>query len=230
MHDIRISEEIIERVIKRRGRFHLHDSFDPTCCALVVIDMQNAFCKPGAPAEVPASRGTIANINRLAQALRERGGDVIWIVSEFHCNGGKSEWENFFKHMVAGEVRARTMQYMSPGQEGGKLWHKLKVDKNDIHLVKNRYGCLSPGASKLERVLRSRAIETLLIAGTKTNICCETTARSAFDMDFNVVMIEDCCSTLSDREHQATLESIIQQFGDVMTAEEFIARCLTEVS
>ena len=226
MHDIHISEEIIERVIKRRGRFHLFDSFDPAKCALVVIDMQNAFCKPGAPAEVPASRGTTGTINKLAQELRSRGGDVIWIVSEFHCNGGKSEWENFFSHMVAGEVRERTMQYMAPGQEGGKLWHELEVDEDDIHLVKNRYGCLSPGASKLERVLRSRAIETLLIAGTKTNICCETAARSAFDMDFNVVLIEDCCSTLSDREHQATLESIIQQFGDVMTGQEFIARCV----
>ena len=226
MHNIGISEEIVERVIKRRGRFHLFDSFDPTRCALVVIDMQNAFCKPGAPAEVPASRGTIANINRLARALRDRGGDVIWVVSEFHCNGGKSEWENFFNNMVSGEVRERTMQYMAPGQEGGKLWHELQPAEDDIHLVKNRYGCLTPGASQLERILRSRAIDTLLIAGTKTNICCETAARSAFDMDFNVVLVEDCCSTLSDREHQATLETIIQQFGDVMTGQEFIERCV----
>ena len=226
MHEIYISEEIIERVKKRRGRFHLYDSFDPAKCALIVIDMQNAFCKPGAPAEVPASRGTITNINRLARDLRQRGGDVVWIVSEFDHRNGKSEWENFFNLMVSGEVRERTMQYMAPGEEGGRLWHELEVDENDIHLVKNRYGCLSPGASKLERVLRSRAIETLLIAGTKTNICCETAARSAFDMDFNVVLIEDCCSTLSDREHQATLESIIQQFGDVMTGQEFIERCV----
>ena len=225
MHDIRISEEIVARVEKRRGRFHIYDNFDPAKCALIVIDMQNAFCKPGAPAEVPASRGTIANINRLAKELRNKGGDIIWIVSEFDHRGGKSDWENFFNHMVAGEVRERTMQYMSPGEEGVRLWHELEVDENDFHLVKNRYGCLSPGASRLERVLRSRGIETLLIAGTKTNICCESAARNAFDMDFNVVLIEDCCSTLSDREHQATLETIIQQFGDVMTGKEFIGRC-----
>ncbi len=227
MHNIGISQEIVERVMKRRGQFHLYDSFDPTRCALLVIDMQNAFCKPGAPAEVAASRGTVGNINRLARELRERGGDVIWIVSEFHCNGGKSEWENFFNNMVSGEVRERTMQYMAPGQEGGKLWRELEPDARDIHLVKNRYGCLTPGASQLERVLRSRAIDTLLIAGTKTNICCESAARNAFDMDFNVVLVEDCCSTLSDREHQATLETIIQQFGDVMTGREFIDRCVS---
>ena len=226
MHNIRISDEIVQRVMQRRGRFHLYDRFTPQQCALIVIDMQNAFCKPGAPAEVPASRGTIGNINRLAQELRSRGGDVIWIVSEFHCNGGKSEWENFFSNMVSGEVRERTMQYMAPGQEGGKLWPELETHENDIRLIKNRYGSLSPGASRLERVLRSRAIETVLIAGTKTNICCESAARAAFDLDFNVVLLEDCCSALSDREHQATLETIIQQFGDVMTSQEFIKRCI----
>lgn len=70
--------------------------------------------------------------------------------------------------------------------------------------------------------MRSRGIETLLIAGTKTNVCCETTARDAFDMDFNVVVVSDCCAALSDREHQATLESIIQQFGDVLATDEVI--------
>lgn len=225
MHKVKISQEIIERVEKRRGGFHLYDSFAPAQCALLVIDMQNAFCKPGAPAEVPASRGTVENINWLARALRERGGDVIWIVSEFDYRGGKSEWENFFNHMVAGETRERTLAYMAPGEEGGKLWHELETASDDIHLVKKRYGCLSSGASSLERVLRSRGINTLLIAGTKTNICCESAARAAFDMDYDVVLIEDCCSTLSDREHQATLETVIQQFGDVMTSRAFIARC-----
>lgn len=225
MHKVKISQAIIERVEKRRGCFHLYDSFAPAQCALLVIDMQNAFCKPGAPAEVPASRNTVENINWLAQALRERGGDVIWIVSEFDYRGGKSEWENFFNHMVAGETRERTLAYMAPGAEGGKLWHELETAQDDLHLVKKRYGCLSPGSSSLERVLRSRGIDTLLIAGTKTNICCESAARAAFDMDYNVVLIEDCCSALSDREHQATLETVIQQFGDVMTSRAFIARC-----
>ncbi len=225
MHAVRLSEEVIERVKKRRGRLHLYDRLDPTRCALLVIDMQNAFCKPGAPAEVPASRGVVAGVNRLARELRARGGDVIWIVSEFECRGGKSEWENFFNRVVGGAARERTMQYMAPGAEGGQLWHELETAETDLRLVKNRYGCLTPGASRLERVLRSRAIETLLVAGTKTNVCCESAARTAFDMDFNVVMVEDCCAALSDREHQAALENVIQQFGDVMSGAEVIERC-----
>ncbi|MNC95511.1 Isochorismatase family protein YecD [compost metagenome] len=67
-------------------------------------------------------------------------------------------------------------------------------------------------------------MDTLLIAGTKTNVCCEATARAAWDMDFNVVMVSDCCAALSDQEHQATLNSIIQQFGDILTTGEVLSR------
>jgi len=98
---------------------------------------------------------------------------------------------------------------MEPGAEGTLLWSELDARDDDIYLSKNRYSCLAPSASSLETVMRSRGIETLLIGGTKTNICCETTARDAFDMNYNVMLVSDCCAALSDREHQATLESII---------------------
>lgn len=224
MHDIQISDEIIDRITKRRGRVHIFDKLDAKKTALVVIDMQNAFCKEAAPVEVPLSRNIVPNINRLAAALRDAGGDVVWIISEFSHHRGVSEWENFFTHIVASEVRDRTMAYMEPGAEGTKLWHELTNNDEDIYLSKNRYSCLAPSSSQLERVLRSRGVDTLLIAGTKTNICCETTARDAFDMDFKVVLVSDCCAALSDREHQATMESIIQQFGDVMNTDEVIER------
>jgi len=224
MHNVRISDEIIERVTQRRGRVHLYDQFDPLKTAFLVIDMQNAFCKQGAPVEVPLSRAIVPNINRLALALRAKGGDIVWIVSEFNHHGGRSDWENFFTNIVASDVRDRTMRYMEPGAEGTLLWSELDARDDDIYLSKNRYSCLAPSASSLETVMRSRGIETLLIGGTKTNICCETTARDAFDMDYNVVLVSDCCAALSDREHQATLESIIQQFGDVMDTDEVLQR------
>jgi ureidoacrylate peracid hydrolase len=226
MHDTAISDDIVERVTQRRGRFHIFDEIPAKQTAFLVIDMQNAFCKPGAPVEVPASRDIVAEINTLAAALRQRGGDVVWITSEFRNSGGKTDWENFFNHIVAAEVRERTMHYMAPGAEGVQLWEPLDARSDDIYIVKNRYSCLAPSASILERTLRSRGIDMLLIGGTKTNICCETTMRDAFDMDFKVVMVSDCCATLSDREHQATLESMIQQFGDVMTSGEVIERLM----
>ena len=224
MHPSRLSAEVTQRLMQRRGRVHIYDHLDPARTALVVIDMQNAFCKPGAPVDVPESRQIVPNINRLAEGLRQRGGDVIWIVTEIRRNQGKTDWENFTSRIIAEEVRERTIEYMAPGAEGTLLWTELDARDNDIYMVKNRYSCLAPGASPLERTLRSRGTDTLLIAGTKTNVCCEATARGAWDMDFNVVMVSDCCAALSDQEHLASLNSIIQQFGDILTADEVLHR------
>lgn len=224
MHPLGVRDEIRQRVLERRGRFHLYDKLDPARSAFLVIDMQNAFCKPGAPVEVSASRSIVPNVNRLAGTLRGLGGTVIWITTEIRAHGERTDWDNFTRNIVAREVRDRTIAYMAPGAEGTRLWQELDARETDVHLVKMRYSCLAPGASPLERTLRSHGIDTLLIAGTKTNICCEATARAAWDMDFNVVMVEDCCAALSDREHQATLESIIQQFGDVLTTDEVTIR------
>ena len=66
MHDVTIGEDVKQRLLARRGRVHLYDSLEASRSAFVVIDMQNAFCAPGAPAEVPASRAIVDNINALA--------------------------------------------------------------------------------------------------------------------------------------------------------------------
>jgi ureidoacrylate peracid hydrolase len=100
----------------------------------------------------------------------------------------------------------------------------MEVEPQDIRLFKNRYSALISGSSQLERVLRSLGIDSLLIAGTKTNICCESTARDAMMLDFKCVMLSDCTAALSDDEHRSALENVIQQFGDVYTADEALQR------
>ncbi len=219
-----ISQHIIDRVVARRGRLHIFDSINPARTAMVVVDMQKTFCEPGAPAEVPASRGIIAPINRLAAGLRAAGGTVIWCT---HANvgvGTTSDWRNFFDHFVSDDLRSRTLESLSPGGSGQAIWEELDVRDGDVKLFKNRYSALVPGSSQLERVLRSLGLDTLLICGTKTNVCCESTARDAMMMDFKVIMVADGTAALSEREHQASLENIIQQFGDVMTADEILER------
>lgn len=219
-----ISQHIIDRVVARRGRLHLFETFEARRAALVVIDMQKTFCEPGAPAEVPASRGIVEPINRLAAGLRARGGTVIWCTHANLGTGGGSDWRNFFDYFVADAVRERTIESLSPGGSGQRIWEELDVQDADIKLFKNRYSALVPGSSQLERILRSLGIDTLFICGTKTNICCESTARDAMMLDFKVVMVSDGTAALSEEEHRAALENIIQQFGDVMTAAQILDR------
>lgn len=220
MHNVSIRPFIIDRVMARRGRVHWFDRLDPSRTALVVIDMQNTFCAPGGPAEVPTARGIVNNINRLTNELRGRGVPVIWVLhANAHWQGG-SDWELFFRCVVASEVKERTIQSLAAERQA--VWSELETAAEDIVVVKNRYSALISGASSLERILRSMGVDTLLIAGTKTNVCCESTARDAMMLDFKVVMVSDCCAALSDDEHLASLETFIQQFGDVLTADEVV--------
>jgi ureidoacrylate peracid hydrolase len=217
MHPVALRPEIVERVLARRGRLHLHASLEAKKTALLVIDMQNAFVAPGAPIEVPAARGIVAGINRLAAALRRLGVPVVWVLHQ-NASGG-ADWRGFFDVFVRPENRARAAQALSPGSELGELWPELVVGPGDLRVGKNRYSALIRNEA-LMKMLAERGIDTLLIAGTKTNVCCESTARDAMMLDYKVVLLSDCTAALSDEEHRATLENVIQQFGDVLTADE----------
>lgn len=212
-----IRKEIVDRVVARRGRLHLFDSLDPKKTALLVIDMQNAFVAPGAPVEVPAAREIVPAINRLAVALRKRGVPVIWVLHENRKDG--SDWDGFFGAFVAD--RAKAAAALAAGSEMQRLWPELHVEAKDLRVAKSRYSAFIK--NDFEKKLQARGIDTLLIAGTKTNVCCECTARDAMMLDYKVVMLSDCTAALSDEEHRATLENMIQQFGDVLTAEETLA-------
>jgi len=222
MHPVSIRPEIVARVLARRGRLDWFDRLDPARTALVVIDMQTAFCAPGAPAEIPLARSIVPAINRLSGSLRKLGCPVIWVLHANTSRSGRSDWEMFFNHVVSEDVRDRTMAALAPGQQ--TVWPELEVAREDHTVIKNRYSALIAGSSQLERLLRSLGIDTVLIAGTKTNVCCESTARDAMMLDFKTVMLSDCCAALSDDEHRAALENIVQQFGDVSTVDDVLRK------
>ena len=229
MHKVSIRKHIVDRVMARRGDLHWFTRLDPAKTALLVIDMQNTFCMPGAPGEVPLARAIAPNINRLASRLRALGVPVIWIVHANSVQAGRSDWEVFFNHVVRNpEVRRRMAQSLAPERQ--RVWDELAVEAGDVTLVKNRYSALAHGASPLERVLRNLGVDTVLVAGTKTNVCCDSTARDAMMLDFKSVMLSDCCAALSDEEHLASLETFIQQFGDVMTADEALERLSSKIA
>ncbi len=128
----------------------------------------------------------------------------------------------FFNNVVADDVRNRTMISLMPEKQ--HVWPELVTSTEDVIVIKNRYSAFISGSSSLEPMLRNYGIDTILIAGTKTNVCCESSARDAMMLDFKVVMVSDCCAALSNEEHLATLETFTQQFGDVMTWKEVIDR------
>jgi len=104
MHQTEIHPDAVEFIKKKRGsKLHVHDSLDPARTALVVIDMQIAFLKPGLPSEVPVAREIVPNINRLAQSFRAGGGTVVWVYNTF-TEAIFDDWSSFLGGTYAPET------------------------------------------------------------------------------------------------------------------------------
>lgn len=222
MHPTEIPSEIAERLRRRRGRLHLFEALEARKSALVVIDMQTSFVAEGAPSAVSTAREIVPNINRLAGALRGRGGTVAWVQATY-TRSGPGYWPLFFDHMVSPQLSGEILEALTEGAPGHALWHELEVRPEDLRVQKNRYSAFFPGACPLPELLRSRGIDTVLIAGTMTNVCCEASARDAMMDGFKTVLVSDANAARSDAEHTAALATILQFFGDVRSTGEVLA-------
>ena len=196
------------------------DDLDTAKMALVVVDMQNVFCQPGGALEIAASRDTADNINRLADACRAANITVIWIRS-YHPAGG-ADWKMFFDYFISPERGKMAAEQLQENNPGSAIYSEMRVASSDYIVSKNRYSCFVPGSSSLERLLRSLQRDTIIICGTRSNVCCESTTRDAMMLDFKVLFVSDGTSAMSDYEHQATLDTLAQSFADVITTEEVI--------
>jgi len=223
MHEIKLPEHVIAGVMRRRGRLHVHDRFEPARTALLVIDMQDVFVAPGELAEVPMAREIVPNINRLAAATRAAGGTVVWVSITFRPET-REEWSVAFQNTYSRERGDKMLERLAEGGPGHGLWHALEVRDGDWHVQKSRFSAFIQGASDIEARLRAAGIDTVIITGTLTNVCCESSARDAMMRNFNVVMVADANAAMTDEDHNASLGLAFQVFADVMTADEVLER------
>ncbi len=221
-HDLKIPDYVIERIIAKRGKLNVFDRFDPAKTALVVIDMQNFFV-----AEVETARSICPNINRLADAVRARGGVVAWVLLTVADEpGGESKWPIYHDYFFTPEKMKAHKDGLSEGSEGHRLYDALEVRAEDLIARKSRFSTFIQGSSDLHERLAARGIENMIIAGTATNFCCETSARDAMMIGYRVVMASDANAARYDEDHLVGLTTIWQSFGDVRTVDECIDELL----
>jgi ureidoacrylate peracid hydrolase len=222
MHKVSIPQAVIDGVIKSRGREHVFDALDPTKTALIVVDLQNGFMMKGvAHALCEEAIEIVPNVNRLADAVRRTGGTVVWIQNAATRESMQS-W-SVRDDMDGPERTAKRLAAMAPGTKGYELWAGLDVKPDDLKMQKTRFSAFIQGASNLEAVLRSRGIDTVIITGTVTNICCESTARDAMMRNFKTIMVTDANAAENDALHNASLIAFYLKFGDIMPTDMVIA-------
>lgn len=223
MHPLAIPSEIVARVEARCGRAHPFEDLDPCRTAFVVIDLQVGFMDPAiSHAFCPMAERIVPAVNRLADAVRAAGGGVFW-VQNTHDARCDTEW-SVMQRMATPAARARRVAAMTEGAPGHALWPALDVRPEDEKVRKHRFSAFIQGSSDLPDRLRARGFDTVLIGGTVTNVCCESSARDAMMTNFRAIMVADCNAANSDAEHNAALASFWNMFGDVMTAGHVIDR------
>lgn len=222
MHRYVIPAAIKERRLRRRGKLTVHETIDAARAALVVVDMQNHFVAEGFPGEIAAARDIVPAINRVARAMRAAGGCVVWIQTT--AAGALECWANYHNVMLTPERRRTRLASLDEAAEGFRLYPALEALPSDLRVKKIKYSAFIAGSSDIDAQLKGRGIDTLLIAGTATNVCCESTARDAMLLDYRVTMLSDANATWTDEEHAATLNNILLFFGDVITADEAIGK------
>ncbi len=222
MHKPAIYPSVIARATQRRGGLRVFDSLNIGRTAHVIVDLQNGFMAPGAIAEIGTAREIVPNVNRISAAVRAGGGKVVYIQNTFDAEA-IAGWSTYFTHFCTPERRARMIETFTPGSFGHALWPGLDVRPEDLKVWKRRFGAFAPGASDLHDILRDRGIDTLIITGTASQVCCESTARDAMMMNYKVFFIADGNATFNDEEHNATLSAMAHTFCDVIDSGAMVS-------
>lgn len=204
----------------RGGTGNIFKDINPKHLAHIIVDMQNGFIEEGAPVEVPVARSIVGNINRISGAIRKSGGKNIFLRYTTPPAQGP-DWSNFMVRMGGNALSHR--QAFTPGAHYWQLADDLDVDPADMIVDKHRFSGFTPGTCSLNEILQANQIDTVLISGTLTNCCCESTARDAMQHNYRVLIAADANAALSDEEHAATLHTLSMIFADLYSTDELVS-------
>lgn len=229
MHKIYIPDHIVERArILRGNRDVMFDRIDPARTAHVVVDLQNGFMRPGAPVEVPVARQIVPQVNAISAALRKAGGTVVYLRYTSDPEEPQ-DWSTWYHGILTPERAEEQRAAFAAGAADHALYETLDVKKDDLVVDKTRFSGFVPGTSDLHALLQERQIETLIITGTLTNCCCESTARDANQLNYKVIFVTDGNATHTDDEHNATLCNMGTIFADLQSSDQVCATIASAV-
>jgi bifunctional isochorismate lyase/aryl carrier protein len=200
-------------MLRRVAQVHtLHrQTFIPDQAALLVLDMQTYFLSPDSHAFIPSAPAILPNLIALAEQFVRLGYPLIFTR---HLNTSED----------AGMMGTWWRHILEPANALSSLHPSLSAFPGTV-LEKNRYDAFYQ--TSLESWLRQQHVRQLVMGGVMTHLCCETTARSAFQRDFQVFFLVDGCATYNSAFHMATLVNLNHGFASLVLTEEILAQMET---
>jgi len=216
--------EVATRIAHVRPVKGLGEKVDPRHTALVIIDMQNDFiddegliAREGR--DVSQAQEMAKHLPELIKAARAAGVFVVFVRNVYTSE------QNFYLSDVWLEQAARKREggytripVCRDGEWDGDFYGGIRPQPGDVVVTKHRYDAFHN--TDLDLILRSNGVRTVMLTGVVTNVCVETTARSAFVRDYYVVAVDDGCAAYVESDHRASLSNIDRFFGQVATMRE----------
>lgn len=172
--------------------------------ALLVVDMQNGFCHPDGsfPRIGRGLEGAMDAVANAAVAVAQaRAADVPVVFTRHVYRPGRPDEG---AALIRNSPELAGVAGLAVGTWDGEVCAELGCGPDDLVVDKVRFDAFQ--WTSLEPLLRGLGVTALMICGVVTNICVETTARSAFMRDFPVTLLADCCAAKTRRLHELSVE------------------------
>lgn len=203
-------------------------TLDVEYTALLVIDMQNDFCTPGGWADskgfdVSQTQRPIQPLKILLETLRQTSMTII------HTREGhRPDLSDCPPHKLA-RSKKQNAEIGSKGSMGRLLTRGSKSHDfvDELQPVSGEIVLDKPGkgafvATDLDLILRQRGIRQLLLTGVTTECCVHTTLRTANDLGYECILLEDCCASFKPEFHRISVEMTQVIFGWVTTSKKLL--------
>lgn len=190
----------------------------PAKSAVLVVDVQNDFCRPegalgkaGQPTD--DAMAMLPDLQALLSAARKAGAPVIFIRTIHEAATDSAAWTWRMAGAVGNCCRKDTW---------GAEFTEVAPLPDEPVVIKHRYSAFIN--TRLDSVLRTLKIENLIMTGVSTNVCVESTARHGYMLDYHIVFLSDCTAAYSREEHEGALYNMRTHFGVVATSQDVIAQ------
>ena len=197
--------------------------------ALIIVDMQNDFLHedgsfahiarehPEANIDMPFLTGTIAQVQRLADAFRAAGRPVVYVAHVLKPDYSDAAFPYWRVGMEPGHGN-RT--HCVEGTWGAQIIDALKPQEGEHLVVKKGFGGFS--GTPLDTVLRNMGVNTCVVSGVTTCVCVSNTVRGGVENNYRMIIAKDGVAEINRHTHTAELETMQRLFADVISVDEVI--------
>jgi nicotinamidase-related amidase len=205
----------------------LDELVDPRHTALVVVDMQRDFCTPGGAfdrlgVDISMYPAMVSRLARLIEGARAAGVRVVYVMMTT-LPGRLIESPaqiRFNRRLHLAANGGEPLDYTTDGSVGQQIIPELPVEDGDM--IVKKYRSSGFWGTNLDMLLRSNAVQTVIVTGCTTEGCVESTARDAMFNDYYVVVPEDCVASDDRAQHEASMLLMRHRF-DIASSDEVLA-------